>query len=868
MCAPVSEHFMSGLSARELLVCPLLLFVVSSAAAERLPIHIYTTEDGLAHANVRRIVRDPRGFLWFCTIDGLSRFDGAEFVTYRTGDGLPDPWVTDLLTTRDGTYWVATNGGVARFDALTRHLPRDGQRQAEKGADRSFSSVAFEGSAKQRQVRVLLEDRAGRVWAGAVGGLSVLDRRVSPAAFRPVVPSPAAMVTSLIESADGSLWIGTVGGLFHRRLSGDVSPEPIALRAGATHVRSLAQDKDGRVWVGHDEGLLILGPGAEVSRLASSAARELRGCGVGPLPHRRLHLPTTPDDACTMNPGDGLVDRRVRVVTVGSDGHVRVGMVSGSVATIDGLNDIDGAQITSVGPAHGLVDDPINAVTEDRDGNVWIGTDASGALRIAALGLVSYFEADGLRNDFVPFLFEDDQERLIAVSASRFTINEFDGRRFVKSRFNVPPRVPDTGLFTVLRDHLGAWWLGTPAGLYRFPATHGIPQVAQVTPDAHYAGIAMLRSDELYPLYEDRRGDIWLIAQLPDQVRLVRWRRASNDFTPYGAAEGLGDIPSDWTVSRPAIVEGPLGQQFFGFQDAGLFAYRDGRFESILDRGKPVAVISLHLDRLGRLWIIGPDGSVRRLDNLSTRRLTTDAKVAGSLAGATVRCMVEDASGRFFFGTMSGVIEVDPASGDTWRYTTADGLAQNEVWSALASRRGDLWFGTVAGVSRLDRTRSRPTTPAPRVLIRTVTVNGDARLVSELGDEGVSGLRLAPSERGIAIAFFALAFGSGEHLRYQVPARRRRRRLEPNDDGSQRQLRPSVTGRVSLPGPRRDAVGRHVCTAGERQLPHSSTGLAACVVRGDRVGVRRRARGAALSVPRRATRRYRACAHADCDRSA
>ena len=750
-----------------LLACVLVFIVASSVAAERLPIRIYTTEDGLAHANVRRIVRDPRGFLWFCTIDGLSRFDGAEFVTYRTGDGLPDPWVTDLLTTRDGTYWVATNGGVARFDALTQRLPRDGDRRAEQRAGRSFSGVAFEGSAKQRQVRVLLEDRAGRVWAGAVGGLSVLDRRLSPASFRPVVASPRATVTSLIESADGTLWIGTLDGLFHRQLSGEVSPEPTALRSGVRYVRALAQDKDGRLWVGHDEGLLVLGPGGGVSRLTSSAVRGLRSCGTGSLRDRRLHLPANGDDACTMNPGDGLDDRRVRALAAGSDGQVRVGMVSGSVATVSGLSDIDGAQITSVGPAHGLVEHPITTVTEDRDGNVWIGTDASGALRIAALGLVSYFQADGLRNDFVPFLFEDDQGRLIAVSASRFAINEFDGRRFVKTRFNVPPRVPDTGLFTVLRDHLGAWWLGTPAGLYRFPATRGIAHVADVTPAAHYAGIATLPSDELYPLFEDRRGDIWLIAQLPDQVRLVRWRRASDEFTTYGASEGLGEIPPDWTVARPAIVESQLGQLFFGFRDVGLFAYRDGRFESILDRGKPVDVISLHLDRVGRLWIIGPDGTVRRLDNLSARRLTTDAKVARSLTGANVRCMVEDASGHFFFGTMSGVIEVDPASGDTRRYTTADGLAQNEVWGALASRRGDLWFGTTAGVSRLDRTRSRRRTPAPRVLIRMVTVNGDARLVSELGDEGVSELTLAPSERGIAIAFFALAFGSGEHLRYQ-----------------------------------------------------------------------------------------------------
>src|SRR5262245_17399929 len=210
---------------RAIFSCLLLPLLVSTATAERLPLRTYTTEDGLAHARVRRIESDPRGFLWFCTIDGLSRFDGAQFVTYRTGDGLPDPWVTDLLTTRDGTYWVATNGGVVRFNARIRHVPQEGQRGAERPAV-PFSSVVVGESPKHRQVRVLLEDRAGRVWAGAVGGLSMLDRRVSPASFRPVVPSPTATITSLIEGPDGSLWIGTLDGLFHRRVSGDASPEP------------------------------------------------------------------------------------------------------------------------------------------------------------------------------------------------------------------------------------------------------------------------------------------------------------------------------------------------------------------------------------------------------------------------------------------------------------------------------------------------------------------------------------------------------------------------------------------------------------------------------------------------------------------
>ena len=309
---------------RGLWVLPVLLVTVPEAHGERLPIRTYTTEDGLAHARVRRIVRDPRGFLWFCTIDGLSRFDGAEFVTYRTGDGLPDPWVTDLLTTRDGAYWVATGGGVARFDLSARHT-RDGRPlAADQPPRRLFAVVPFEGAPTQQHVAVLLEDRAGRVWAGGQRGLSVLDRSGSALTFRPVVPSPAAMVTSLVDGVDGSLWIGTLAGLFHRLPSGDLLPEPTAVRAGVRNVRALARDNGGRLWVGHDEGLFVLGPGA-VGRVAPSPVPVLRDCGAGPLPHRRLRLPSAGDDACAMKLADGLIDTRVRALMVGSDGHVRVG---------------------------------------------------------------------------------------------------------------------------------------------------------------------------------------------------------------------------------------------------------------------------------------------------------------------------------------------------------------------------------------------------------------------------------------------------------------------------------------------------------------------------------------------------------------
>jgi ligand-binding sensor domain-containing protein len=65
-----------------------------------------------------------------------------------------------------------------------------------------------------------------------------------------------------------------------------------------------------------------------------------------------------------------------------------------------------------------------------------------------------------------------------------------------------------------------------------------------------------------------------------------------------------------------------------------------------------------------------------------------------------VSSIVEDHSGNLWFGTLSGVSRYD---GVSWRtFTTSDGLANNNVTSALENRSGNLWFGTVAGVSCYD----------------------------------------------------------------------------------------------------------------------------------------------------------------------
>jgi len=151
----------------------LLLLLPCFVRAERLPLKAYTVADGLPNNIVNKIVRDSRGFLWFCTAEGLSRFDGYSFTNYGVDQGLPHRTVNDFLETRGGELWVGTDGGLVLFD------PR--------GEPTSRAAP---------QVFRLFEDSGGAIWVSTVGSPNGLARWQGPASGlqdmsnAPNLPSP------------------------------------------------------------------------------------------------------------------------------------------------------------------------------------------------------------------------------------------------------------------------------------------------------------------------------------------------------------------------------------------------------------------------------------------------------------------------------------------------------------------------------------------------------------------------------------------------------------------------------------------------------------------------------------------------------
>jgi ligand-binding sensor domain-containing protein/signal transduction histidine kinase len=758
----VSLSRASKISYRYAFALGLLLCCLPGAArAEQLPVRVYTSADGLGQNRVKRIVRDSRGFLWFCTADGLSRFDGYRFTTYDAAQGIPYPSVNDLLETRRGVYWIASNGGgVFRFNlsegaaAATEATAGGTAANAKDARARSRFTVYKTGDTpRTNRPNRLFEDASGRIWAGTDDGLFVLDEAAGETAFRRVEMGARADevggVWAFVEDAEQRLWIATSKGLWRREADGRIAAFPVSAQVTGV-VWDLFTDQAGRIWAAHENGLLIFKPFPVAPDRGTELRLRARAAVGATSAHAPPTLPQEAGEAYNYTNADGLPNSAVREIHADADGRIWLG-------TARGLSLFAPPQgFSNYTSAHGLSDDNIRALAEDRAGNLWIGTETGGAIKLARHGLVTYREADGLGGRYVLGIFESRAGQLCVFSANGF-ISYFDGQKFKALRPNVPAEV--TRLTGVVEDRAGDWWVGTNRGLYRFSGVRHVSELERARPTV-YTSKNGLTSDIVRRVFEDSRGDIW-VGMDSDEV-LVRWERAADKFHRY--AEGL---PGRSEVL--SFAEDRAGNVWIGFREGGAARYRNGRFDMFDDAAGLTAdeILKMYLDGAGRLWFGSNSYGLVRIDDPSAERPVFHTyTTAEGLTSGIIRSIAEDGLHRLYLGTSRSVDRFDLATGRIKRYTTADGLAANESQVSYLDRHGALWFGTWNGISRLVPEAEKPSSPPP-VMIDGLQIAGVRRPVSDLGETRIENLQLRSDQNQVQIDFLGLGFAAGEVLRYR-----------------------------------------------------------------------------------------------------
>lgn len=85
----------------------LMLFAVGTLMAQDAhpSFRHYTVEDGLPSSEVYQVKQDSKGYIWFATGNGVSRFNGYEFENFSITDGLPDNTVFEIYEDKFGRIW-------------------------------------------------------------------------------------------------------------------------------------------------------------------------------------------------------------------------------------------------------------------------------------------------------------------------------------------------------------------------------------------------------------------------------------------------------------------------------------------------------------------------------------------------------------------------------------------------------------------------------------------------------------------------------------------------------------------------------------------------------------------------------------------
>ena len=210
--------------------------------AEQLPVKTYTIADGLARDFIYKIKQDSRGFIWFCTAEGISRFDGYDFTNYGVSDGLPHRVVTDVLIKKDGTYLFGTEAGLVYFDPAI-----------VDSSSSHFTPIPLGNADEEPSVRSIVEDSDGSAWLATSQGLVHLTG--SPGSWHAESPfrdsgtnGPSLDAVSLLLDKDGSLWIGTErNGAFKYRPDGPLEHYREENGLAQNGISCIFQDRDGTI---------------------------------------------------------------------------------------------------------------------------------------------------------------------------------------------------------------------------------------------------------------------------------------------------------------------------------------------------------------------------------------------------------------------------------------------------------------------------------------------------------------------------------------------------------------------------------------------------------------------------------------------
>jgi len=698
-----------------------------------------TGEQGLSESHVYAILQDSMGFMWVGTRDGLNRYDGFGFVTYRHDPdnihSISNNFIYAIFESSDGFLWIGTRAGLNRFDRKRgefyafRHDPNEDN---SLGHDIIWSLAPEPGS----------KDRV--LWLATNTGLDRFDMdtgdfshyRADPNDTQSLKPGP---VFGLAIEPGGVLWATTNGGGLHRMLLAEPGNfQHYGIEQGLPGLlgTKLYLDEN-TLWISSNDGLSRLNtarPNERVQPVKLSA--EVGVWCVLPDKEQGLWVATQGMGLHRLGPGKGK-QRSWR-------------------------HDPEDQRT----PGH----DEIWSLALDRGGNIWIGT-YGGGLTLAvptAFGM----ERPGMERAEVQAVLRDRQGGLWlgrASSGLAWYPPESDTPMVYRADTNNPDSLADDGVTALLEDRQGKIWVGTRRGLLdRFDPDTG--RFSHKVPKNVLAQIGSLFQDADSRLWIGTWNGLYSSDSQMSQKLIGYWHDSTNAASLDGNV--VITIHGD-----PQNREKPL---WIGTFNNGLHRMsldRPGHFDHFRLRPGGLssdAIFSIYETEAGLLWL----GTANGLNLLDPNTGEADSyHVKQGLISNTVYHILPGRADGLWLSTPKGLSRFDRKTQTFRNFDRAHGLKVVDFSRGCGLRLpdGQLVFGGIGGLIGFDPNHVPTAAPTiPAVLTELQVDNHIVQVAPDKADsllpqplETTTSLQLSYENRSLEIHFTALDYAAPEANRYR-----------------------------------------------------------------------------------------------------
>ncbi len=636
-----------------------------SSIANKLNFGHLTADNGLSSSIVTSILQDRQGFMWFCTYDGLNKYDGYGFTVYRHNPDDPSSIISNQIKSiyedAEGNLWIGTFVGLSRYDrdtdGFTNYISQNG-----------YNLEAMD-------IWNIYRDSRGSLWLSTNDyGLISYDIDTNQAIhYNEIEKEGEALksntVRQVFEDSEGNLWIATYkDGLYifdhktgtFRQFKHQVD-NPDSLIGNTIY--SITEDSEGYLWFAcYGDGLSFI----HVNEIDNQRFTNYR------------HDPGN---------GNSISNNHILAICEGKDGGLWIGTENGGLDFLCRDKKTFTHYKNNKSNPFSINSDSIYSIYKDNIGDIWIGTFSGGInlLNYSKQGFIHYKNTSkGLSNNSV-WEFCEDRQGTIWVATDGGGLNKFDPEKEAFEYYDsTNSNLESDAVLTVYVDSDNNVWAGTwAAGINLFDRE-------KKTFLGFTEENSALSNNNVFDIAEDDFGNLWLATQ----GGLNKYDRKNKSFTHYDTLNS--SLPDDFIEVVKLSQNGNLllgtSHGFAIFNPVTEQSIRYFHIEGDKNSLSHDFITDIYEEDNKTIWIATRYG-LNKLDR-STETIKR-YHTGNGLPNDSVFGIEKDTNGQLWISTNGGLSQFNPETGEFKNYTKTDGLQSNNFIkkSHYKSRNGKLYFG-------------------------------------------------------------------------------------------------------------------------------------------------------------------------------